>query len=153
MNQIVPGGEYHQRQHQGQSETKTVFLRTMTERASPYGFSGIKQKMSTVKHRNWEKVYQSKVYRQYRHEGNDSRETVLRDLTRHLCNTQRASELIGRTRADDHLPHRLQRAADDIEGLAIGADQGFEGVVADVLHALPHDFPASRIDACCRNGR
>src|SRR5579875_2857786 len=95
--------------------------------------------MSSVKDRNREKVDQSEVYRQYRHEGQYRGKAVLGDLARHLRDAQRPAELVGRARADDHLPHRLQRAADDIRGLIGSAHHRSRGIVADVLDALPLD--------------
>ena len=62
VNQVVPGGKHHERQHQGQPDPKTVFLGTLTQRFPTNRLSGIEQQVPSVKHWHWEQVDQSEIY-------------------------------------------------------------------------------------------
>src|SRR5689334_12137330 len=61
VNQIVPGGENHQCQHQRQSHPEAVFLGALAQRPAADRLSGIEQQMSTIEDRDREQVDESKI--------------------------------------------------------------------------------------------
>src|SRR6185312_10733381 len=68
MNEVVPGGKDHQRQHQRQTEPKAIFLRALAKRLPPNGLSGIKQEMPPVQNGNRKEVDEAEIDRQHRNE-------------------------------------------------------------------------------------
>src|SRR6185437_12860025 len=139
MNEVVPGGKDHQRQHQRQTEPKAIFLRALAKRLPPNGLSGIKQEMPPVKNGNRKEVDEAEIDRQHRHEPEHGDNSALRHLARHLRDAQGAAELVGGARADDHLPHGLERSRRHVEGLAAGAPHRIERVAAHILNAAALD--------------
>ena len=61
MDEIVPGGKDHQREHHSQPYAKTVLLRPLAERLTANRLSRVKQQVPTVKDRNREQIDQAEV--------------------------------------------------------------------------------------------
>ena len=66
-------------------------------------------------------------------------DAALGDLARHLRDAQRPAQLVGGARADDHLPHRLQRRGRQVPGLAAGLHDRARRIALDVLDAAARD--------------
>src|SRR5215469_4368728 len=139
MDEIVPGGEHHQCEHQGQADAKPVFLSPLAERLSAESFGGIKQQMPAVKDWNRKKVDQPKIDRQNRHEPKHRDDSTLSDFSGHLRDTQRSAELISGARAFDDLPYRLQRPGCEIPGLYTGLRDRCRRIASDIFHAAAGD--------------
>src|SRR5881394_3197939 len=54
VNEVVPGREHHQGQHQGQPNAEAVLLSALTQRLPADCLGGIEQQMASVKHRHRE---------------------------------------------------------------------------------------------------
>ena len=64
MDEIVPGGEHHQCQHQGQADAKAVFLSPLAQRLSAKRLRRIEQQMPAVKDRDRKQIDQPEIDRQ-----------------------------------------------------------------------------------------
>src|SRR5438874_797735 len=51
VNEVVPGRNHHQGQHQGQPNAEAVYLSALTQRSPTDCLGGIEQQMAPVKHR------------------------------------------------------------------------------------------------------
>src|ERR1700730_6692331 len=139
MDEIVPGGKDHQRQHQRQADAEAVFLGALAQRLTADRLGGIKQQMTPVKHRHREQIDQPEIDRQDRHEPEQRDDAALSNLARHLRDAQRPAELVAGTGADDDLPHRLERRARQVPGLADRAQHRAGGIAPDILDAAAPD--------------
>src|SRR6266851_10029368 len=64
QTEVVPGGEHHQRQHQGQADAEAEFLRLLAERLTTNRLGGVEQQVTAVKDRNREQIDQPETDRQ-----------------------------------------------------------------------------------------
>src|SRR5665213_3165869 len=115
--EVVPGREHHEGEHQGESETKTVFLSPIAQRLPSDRLSDIEQQVSAVKDGDWEQVDQAEIDRQHRHEPDQRDHPALRDFAGHAYYTDRTAQFIPGTPARYHLAQHLHGAGRDVPGL------------------------------------
>jgi len=60
--QIVDGCEDEQREKEGQASAKGPILRPYADGTPPDRLRGIKNKVSTIEHRNWQEIDEPQIY-------------------------------------------------------------------------------------------
>src|SRR6202451_612467 len=87
-NQVIPGRQEHQPQHQNQPKPKSNILGPLTERAPKNSFASIVQKMPPVEQRDRKKVGQPNAYRKDSHQIEDRQKADFGAPVRHLGDAQ-----------------------------------------------------------------
>src|SRR5579883_2169978 len=95
--------------------------------------------MAAVEHRDRKQIDQTEIDREHGHEPHEGDRAALRDLARHLGDTQWTADFVGRPRADDHLPHRSQGASDEIAGFLSGPPNSVDWIAANIVDSLALD--------------
>src|SRR6201999_723085 len=102
-NQVIPGREEHQPQHQNQPKPKSDVLGPLTERTPQNSFASIVQKMPPVEQRNRKKVGQPNAYRKDSNEVEQRQKADIGHLPGYFGNSYRPRKLIGTAVTTDHL--------------------------------------------------
>src|SRR5665213_1246012 len=139
VNQVVPGGKHHERQHQRKPEPKPVFLRALSERPAADSLRRIKQQVTAVKNGDRKEIDEPEIDRQHRHEIEQRDDPSLRDLARHLRDAQRSADFVRWPQADDHLPYGLERAGAQVPGILRRIPQRGRGIALDIVDAAALD--------------
>src|SRR5579883_1729623 len=79
-NQVIPGREKHQPQHQNQPKPKSNVLGPLVQRPPRNSFHSIVQKMAPVEERNRKKVGQADAYRKDSHKIEERQKANIRHL-------------------------------------------------------------------------
>src|SRR6201985_2812286 len=93
-NQVIPGREEHQPQHQNQPKPKSNVLGPLTKRAPQNSFASIVQKMPPVEERNWKKVGQADAYRKDSNQIEERQKADIGHLARHLGDADRPGKTL-----------------------------------------------------------
>src|SRR5665213_1667001 len=134
--EVVPGREHHEGEHQGESETKTVFLSPIAQRLPSDRLSDIEPQVSAVKDGDWEQVDQAEIDRQHRHEPDQRDHPALRDFAGHAYYTDRTAQFIPGAPARYHLAQHLHGAGRDVPGLLRRVPHRRGGIEAHQLAGL-----------------
>src|SRR5579859_7160884 len=143
VDEIVPGYEDHQRQHQRQSDPEAVFLSALAKRPPADRLRGIEHEMPAVENGDRKQVDQPEIHGKQRHEADEVDESDARHHPRHLRDRDRTAELVGGAPAHHHLPGGLERAGRNAPRLANRAPDRAHGIAAEELGARALDAKAS----------
>src|SRR5580658_3943456 len=94
-DQVIPGRQEHQPQHQNQPKPKSNVLGPLTERAPQNSFASIVQKMPPVEQRDRKKVGQPNAYRKDSHQIEERQKAHFRHLMGHFCYADGSGKLVG----------------------------------------------------------
>src|SRR5690606_8294970 len=108
VHEVIPGRKQHQRNHECETDSKPVLLRPLPQWLTPDGLDPIEQQVPPVEHWNREKIDEPQIDGEHNHKVDDCHNADLRHLAGNVSNPDDAAQLVGRTRAADHLADHLQ---------------------------------------------
>src|SRR5258706_1450254 len=133
-DQVIPGCQEHQPQHQNQPKPKSNVLGPRTKRTPQNSFASIVQKMPPVEERNRKKIGQPDAYRKDSYQVEQRQKAEIRHLARHIGDSHRTAELVGADMAPDHLANPQNGVLDDAPGFGTSRDKSPDRAVALVRH-------------------
>ena len=139
-DQVIPGRQEHQPQHQNQPKPKSDVLGPLTERPPQNSFACIVQKMPPVEERNRKKIGQADAYRKDSHQIEQRQKADIRPPAGSSWRcppVPRSWSVLACPVTIWAMPQ--ERGVDDVPGLRHGRAEGADRAIAVVHHRAPWD--------------